>query len=128
MPSRRKGTSDRMRVRYQLGYDKSSPSICPTAFCNAFGITAYLRKRLKKEVKDGLFHMESNKQQFYENEPVGKDDLKEIKSLLKQCKKKLPKTLQENKERKRYSIRSLAWRPLLSRVSDPHSPFCGMAW
>ena len=98
MPSRRKGSSDRMRVRYQLGYDKSSPSICPTAFCNAFGITAYLRKRLKKEVKDGFFHMESNKQQFYENEPVGKDDLKEIKSLLKQCKVKLPKTLQVNME------------------------------
>jgi hypothetical protein len=42
--------------------------------------------------------MESNKQQFYENEPVGKDDLKEIKSLLKQCKVKLPKTLQVNME------------------------------
>ena len=42
--------------------------------------------------------MESNKQQFYENEPVSKDDLKEIKSLLKQCKVKLPKTLQVNME------------------------------
>jgi hypothetical protein len=42
--------------------------------------------------------MESNKQQFYENEPVSKEDLKEIKSLLKQCKVKLPKTLQVNME------------------------------
>ena len=77
----KKGSSCRMRVLYRLGYDdKSGPSVCPSAFCNAFGITSYLRKRLKGEVKNGLFHMESNKLDFHEKkEVVGKDQLKDIK-------------------------------------------------
>ena len=91
-------TSDRMRVNYQLGYDKSSPSICSTAFCNAYGISSYLRKRLKREVKDGLFHMQSNNQDFHENDAIGKDEIKEVKGLLKQNKVKLPKELAVNME------------------------------
>jgi hypothetical protein len=44
-----------------------------------------LRKRLKGEVKNGLFHMESNKLDFHEKkEVVGKDQLKDIKRLLQQ--------------------------------------------
>ena len=35
-----------MRVEYQLGHDKSSPSKCAAAFCNAYGITHYMWKRL----------------------------------------------------------------------------------
>ncbi len=96
----KKGSSCRMRVVYRLGYDdKSGPSICPSAFCNAYGITSYLRKRLKGEVKNGLFHMESNKLDFHEKkEVVGKDQLKDIKQLLQQSKLKLPKELQVNME------------------------------
>ena len=71
-----------------------------SAFCNAYGITSYLKKRLKGEVKNGLFHnMESNKLDFYEKkEVVGKDQLKNIKRILQQSKLKLPKELQVNME------------------------------
>ena len=82
-----------MRVKYQLGYDKCSPSICPKAFCNAYGITSYLRKRLKREVKEGLFHLESNNLDFHDHDAVDKDQLKEVKALLKKNKMKLPKEL-----------------------------------
>ena len=88
--------SSQMRVKYKLGYDKCSPSICPTAFCNAYGITSYLRKRLKREVKEGLFHLESNNLEFYDHDVVEKEQLKEIKALLKKSTMKLPKELGVN--------------------------------
>jgi hypothetical protein len=88
--------SSQMRVKYKLGYDKCSPSFCPTAFCTAYGITSYLRKRLKREVKEGLFHLESNNLEFCDHDVVEKEQLKEIKALLKKSTMKLPNELGVN--------------------------------
>jgi hypothetical protein len=83
----------RMRVEYQLGHDKSSPSICAAAFCNAYGITNYLRKQLSKEVKNGVFHRSTAKEDIHVNEAVDKQTLKAIKLMLKDSKVKLPRDL-----------------------------------
>ena len=87
-----------MKVKYHLTYDKSTPFICPRAFCNAYGITNYLRKRLIREVKVGLFHLSFDKQDFHPHNAVDKIALKEVKALLKQNKLKLPKSLEINME------------------------------
>lgn len=83
----------RMRVEYQLGHDKSSPSICAAAFCNAYGITHYLRKQLSKEVKNGVFHRSAAKEDIHVNEAVDKQTVKAIKLMLKDSKVKLPRDL-----------------------------------
>lgn len=88
----------RMKVKYHLTYDKSTPFICHRAFCNAYGITNYLRKRLSREVKEGLFHLSSNKQEFHPHNVVDKEALKEIKAMLKQSNIKFPKSLEVNME------------------------------
>ena len=89
----------RMRVEYQLGHNKSSPSICAAAFCNAYGITHYMRKRLMKEVKVGLFHRSSaTNDDIGCNAAVDKNTMKEIKQMLKDSKIKLPGRLKATME------------------------------
>jgi len=87
-----------MRVEYQLGHEKSSPSICRTAFCNAYGISNYLRKQLSKEVKNGVFHITSAKGEFHPTEAIDSKTLKEIKAMLLDSKVKLPRDLAVNME------------------------------
>ena len=87
-----------MKIKYRLAYDKLSPHICPQAFCNAYGITNYLRKQLTKEVKEGLFHLSSSKQQDYHNNAIDSDTMKNIKRLLKQSNLKLPTGMEVNME------------------------------
>ncbi len=87
-----------MKVKYHLSYDKSTPYICPRAFCNAYGITTYLRKRLSREVKEGLFHLSSSKQEFHPHNVVDRGALKEIKAMLKQSNIKFPKSMEVNME------------------------------
>jgi hypothetical protein len=52
-----------------------------------------LRKRLKGEVSDGLFHLQSNNLDFHDHDVVKKEQLKEMKAMLKKNKMKLPKEL-----------------------------------
>ena len=82
-----------MRVEYQIGHDKSSPPICATAFCNAYGITHYMRKRLIREVKEGLFHRSSTTHDVDCNAAVDKTTMKQVKQMLKDSKIKLPRRL-----------------------------------
>jgi hypothetical protein len=49
-----------------------------------------LRKRLKGEVSDGLFHLHLD---FHDHDVVKKEQLKEVKAMLKKNKMKLPKEL-----------------------------------
>ena len=77
-------------MEYQLEHDKSSPPICASAFCNAYGITHDIRKRLMKEVKAGLFHRSATNNDIDCKAAVDKSTMKEIIQMLKDSKIKLP--------------------------------------
>ena len=57
-----------------------------SAFCNAYGITHYMRKRLIKEVKAGLFHRSATNDDIDCKAAVDKSTMKEIKQMLKDSK------------------------------------------